>query len=182
MPHKHCERLLRLMTGIWVGPSNYPDGFLGSSRHSYCNIHPFFLLLTIIIVDWLCNIMNCVANEHFFIHSFTMLRTPSNGKNNLCSYAKKPSWKKFQARMGLEPLTCEIALHTALQSELSISWSWAIGNSVLYPNWVSEDKYMITWNVINWRICLCGISKDERPQRSFPFCRTLCNSESIDYC
>ena len=33
--------------------------------------------------------------------------------------------------MGLEHVICEIALHTALPSELSISGSWA--NAILYP-------------------------------------------------
>lgn len=61
--------------------------------------------------------------------------------------------KKCQSTMGLELVTWEIVLHTALPSELSISLGWANANSVFYPKWVSEDKYMMMWNVINRRIC-----------------------------
>ena len=39
--------------------------------------------------------------------------------------------EKFQAKMGLEHVICEIVLHTALPSELSTSGSWA--NAILYP-------------------------------------------------
>ena len=51
----------------------------------------------------------------------------------LCSYAKKLSWKKFWASMGHDPQPGEIVLHAALLSELSTAGSWANENSVLYP-------------------------------------------------
>ena len=40
--------------------------------------------------------------------------------NLIMQFCKEASMKKFQAEMGLEHLTCEIVLHTALLSELSI--------------------------------------------------------------
>ena len=42
---------------------------------------------------------------------------------NLCSSVKKPSRKKkkkSQAKMGLEPMNCEIVLHSALPSGLQM--------------------------------------------------------------
>ena len=40
--------------------------------------------------------------------------------------------KKFQAKMGLEYMSCKIVLHSALPSELSSSEGWTNLNSVLY--------------------------------------------------
>ena len=71
MPHKHCVRLFRLMTGIWRGPSYKPGGFLGSPHHNYCysNIHPSFLTYKrLYSYYWLsCNIIVWQINIPSFI-------------------------------------------------------------------------------------------------------------------
>ena len=48
-------------------------------------------------------------------------------------FCKETLLKKFQAKMELEPTTCENVLHTALPSELSKSESWASANSIFHP-------------------------------------------------
>ena len=42
-----CFRWKTWMLITWVKTNNKPGGFLGSPRHNYCNIHPFFRLMTL---------------------------------------------------------------------------------------------------------------------------------------
>lgn len=57
-----------------------------------------------------------------------MLERPSHVNEFLfSSYAKKPVEKK------VEPVSCEIVLHTALSSKESTSESWTNSNSLLIP-------------------------------------------------
>ena len=56
------------------GPSYKSGGVLGSHRHNWCNIHPFFFINDFIIVIDYPVILLIVANKYSFIHSVLAFR------------------------------------------------------------------------------------------------------------
>jgi len=69
---------------------------------------------------------------------------------------RRPAEKYLQAKLGLEPVNCEIVLHTAQASELLTSGRWSNANSVLYTRlseWGQNTLYKdLIWNVMHWRM------------------------------
>lgn len=65
--------------------------------------------------------------------------------SNMNDFWQTITWK-WVTKMG------GVRLCSALPSEMSLPESWTNANSVLYPLWVSEDKYIIIWNVMSCRV------------------------------
>ena len=72
MPHKHCVRLFRLMNkhmrkGGGGGPLISPVVSWGLLATIIVISILSFINDSILIIDCLCNIINCVANKHSYI-------------------------------------------------------------------------------------------------------------------